>query len=693
MTGRKLLAASVGVVVGAGLITVVAASSAQAHSWHSVGTSGWAYTDSRRPTQSFVNPSGDAPIGAWVDEDSHKHRSRSYFSFDVSRFVGTVVHEARFTIGERSAADCTAAQPVELWRTDPIKPTTSWKSKPRRHELLGTVMAGGDTTCPGYLEWDIASTLRRLAEHNQQTLTVEIRVPHGHEHDLSHGRTLAPTPWINVTANYAPTVTRIGLNFPEWACGTETSPQPVGPRNYGLMVQGADADNFVDTLTGHFAAWPVGHDDQRSEQSGSTFPRFSSVEWEMSQYPHGTVVAWTARVSDGHDYSAWAEPCYVVVDRERPAAPLVTSAKYPNDGQPHGGPEVPGTFTFSPNGSADVVGYEWGMFGDTSSYIAAPAPGEPVTFEYTPMAFTVSLSVRSIDSASNPSPVTQYDFRVRNTAPNVKLTMGGVGLPSRLEISTNVAGVSEFGYRLDEQDEVRIPASAAGTADVQVVFPQVGFARLQVRSYIGAEYIGGRTQNPRITDRPFVESTDFAFPDHNGVVGRPGSFTFRPGRAGVVEYEYSFSYDLTHEDPVRIGAAADGSVVLNWIPPEPNWYVLTVRSIDADGVFSEFTQHEFAAIDTRPYVYSSFYPEYGAWGGVGIAGDFSFDTLMPDAEAFHYQLNDGPEQIVEAEFGSARVVLTPDRSGSNTLSVRTRFLDGSFSPTQSYTFQVSDTSS
>jgi hypothetical protein len=689
---RKLLAAAIGVVVGTGLLTVVAASPAQAHSWHSVWTSGWAYTDSRRPTQSFVNPSGNAPIGAWEDENGEKHRSRSYFSFDVSRFVGNVVHEARLIIGERSAADCATAQSVELWRTDPIKPTTSWKSTPRRHELLGTITAGGGGTCPGYLGWDIAPALRRLAEHGKQTLTVEIRVPHGHEHNLSHGRTFAPTPWIDVTANYAPTVTRIGLNFPEWACGTEASPQPVGPRNYGLMVQGADADNF-DNLTGHFAAWPVGHDDQRAERTGSTNPRQSAVEWEMSQYPHGTVVAWTARVYDGHDYSAWAEPCYVIVDSDRPAAPLVTSAKYPNDGQPHGGPEVPGTFTLSANGSTDVVRYEWGLSGEPIFPIAAAAPGEPVTLEITPTTFTVRLSVRSIDSASNPSPVTLYEFRVRNTAPDLKLTMGGVGLPSRLEISTNVAGVTEFGYRIDEQEEVRFPASSEGTADVQVVFPQVGFARLQVRSYIGAEFIGGRTQNPRITDRPFVESTDFAFPDHNGVVGRPGSFTFRPGRAGVVEYEYSFSYDLTHEDPVRIDAAPDGSAVLNWTPPEPNWYVLTVRGIDADGVFSESTQYEFAAIDTRPYVYSSIYPEYGAWGGVGIAGDFSFDTLMPEAIAFHYQFNDGPEQIVEADFGSARVVFTPDRSGSNTLSVRTRFSDGSFSPSLNYTFQVSDTTS
>ncbi|WP_433355902.1 hypothetical protein ACQPYV_02475 [Micromonospora saelicesensis] len=686
MRVRRLLAASLGVVLGAGLVSVTAAP-AQAYQQQEVGKSGWAYTDSQLPKKSFLNTSGDAPIGAWTDAGGKKHKSRSYFSFDISRFSGTVIHKADLVIAERSAADCASAQPVELWRVDEIKATTSWDSAPRRRELLGTVQAGGEATCPGYLAWDIMPALQKLAKQGKKTLTVEIRVPHGYEGNLSHGRKLRPFPAIRSEFNHAPTVTQIGLEFPSWSCGTKDKPQPVGARNYAFMVRGADADPNDYNYNGQFAAWPVGHEDQRSELFGSSYGgALSKVTWDMGQYPHGTVVEWTARAYDGHDYSSWAKPCFVKIDGERPATPLISSVKYPDDGQSHGGSGVPGTFTVKANGSSDVVGYYWGRFGETYNYVAAPRPGADVTFEYTPTSFVEYLSVRSVDSASNSSEVVGYRFYVKSTAPQVQVTVGGVDLPSKLAISTNVEGVTEFGYRIGDGAEVRVPVDADGTTDVPVVFTQSGVVRLQVRSYVGTEMVGAYSEDVRVRDTPVVESADFAFPDHDGVVDRAGSFTFRPGRAGVVAYEYAFLYDELQ----RIDAAADGSAVLRWTPTEPNWYTLNVRSISADGTVSEVEQYQFNVIDTKPNVSSSTYYEYGAWGGVGIAGEFNFDTAMPDVDAYVYRLNDGPEQITDPEYSWARVTLTPDHSGSNTLTVRTRFLDGSFSPTRTYTFEVSD---
>ncbi|MEV4493326.1 hypothetical protein AB0K04_24820 [Micromonospora coxensis] len=686
MRARRLLAAALGMVLGAGLVSATAAP-AQAYRYGEIGKSGWAYTDSHLPNQSFVNPSGDAPIGSWADASGNKHKSRSYFTFDISRFRGTVVHKADLVIAERSAADCTSAQPVELWRTDPITTTTSWESAPRHSELLGTVQAGGPAACPGYLVWDIMPALQKLANQDEQTLTVEIRVPHGDEGKLSHGRKLKPYPVIRSETNHAPTVEQIGLDYPTWACGTKDNPQPVGPRNYGLMIRGKDADANDFNFNGQFAAWPVGQEDQRSEQFGSSYGgTLAKLSWNMSQYPDGTVVAWTARAYDGHDYSAWADPCYVKVDAQRPSAPVVTSVKYPNDRQPHGGAGVPGTFTFTANGSPDVVGYYWGRYGETYHYIPAPEPGAAVTLEYTPRSFVERLSVRSVDSASNSSEVTNYEFYVRSTAPGVRVTVGGVGLPSQLSISNSVEGVTEFGYQVGDGDEVRVPADADGTTDVSVVFPQTGLVKVQVRSYVGTELVGAHTEDVSVRDTPFVTSEDFAFPDHDGVVDRAGSFTFRPGRTGVVAYEYGFLNDEMR----RLDAAADGTAVLRWTPTEPNWYVLNVRSISADGTVSEVEQYQFNVIDTKPTVYSSTYYESGAWGGVGIPGEFHFDTAMPDVDAYLYRLNDGPEQTVDPEYSWAQVTLTPDRSGSNTLTVRTRFLDGSFSPTRTYPFEVSD---
>jgi hypothetical protein len=676
-----------GVVLITAAVSLASVAPAQAWEQREVFKSGWAYTDSRLPRQSFVNPAGDAPIGARTGSDGKTHKSRAYFTFDIIRFAGTVVHGATLVIQERSAARCAEAQQVELWRTDPVTATTSWASPPRQRELLGTALAGGESACPGWLTWDIKPVLQKLANRNESVLTVMIRVPYGQEGELSHGRMLVPGPSIHVESNHAPAVTKIGLEHPEWACGTQRNPQPVGARSYGLQMQGTDPDQF-DHVGGEFAAWPIDHPEQRSERQGANYGSgFSRVAWEMGQYPHGTVVAWNARAFDGYDYSKWTKPCYVKVDAEPPANPLVTSAKYPNDGQPHGGQGVPGTFTFKANGSADVVGYYWGRYGEFTNYVPAPAPGADATMEYTPTSFVESLSVRSVDAAGLRSETTTYDFYVRTTAPGADITVGGVGLPSRLRMFTDEEGVTEFGYRVGDGAEVRVPAGTDGKAEAQIVFTEVGHTKVVVRSYAGGELIGGATLDVLVEDSPLVESIDFAWPDHDGVVDREGSFTLRPRRPGVVAYEYAFQYD----EPQRLDAGPDGTAVLRWTPTRPDWYTLRARSIGADGIRSEWTHYQFSVIDNKPAVHSTTYYDFGAWGGVGIPGEFEFATAMPDVDVFVYRFNGGPEQTVAPDYPwTARVTLTPEHSGRNTLTVRTRFLDGSFSPPREYVFEVSD---
>ncbi|GIF65301.1 hypothetical protein Ais01nite_33360 [Asanoa ishikariensis] len=527
MRATKALSVAVGALLAAGLI-VAPAGPAQAWEQRDLRKTSWAYVDSRQPDRSFVNPAGNAPIGASLDAGGNKHRYRSYFTFDVARYKGSVVHRAEFVIAEQSAADCASAQPVELWRTDPTTSSTTWNNRPRQRELLGTVQAGGSTECPGYLVWDALPALRKAAARGEATLTVELRVPRSLEADVAHGRVLFPFPSLRTEYNFAPKVTRIGTSWgAESICGTKKNPQPLGAHSYTLMMQGTDADQF-DQFYGTFAAWPVGHEDQRVELPGGVYGGgFSRIEWEMSQYPHGTVVAWTARANDGHDQSDWAKPCYVRIDSVRPPAPKVTSSAYPSDGEQHGGTGVPGTFRFSAKGSKDVVGYYWGDTGEIYNYIAAPRPGADVTLEFTPDSYVERLRVQTVDAAGNRSPITEYEFFIRSTSPAVDVTVGGVGLPSRVLIWTHLEEVTEFGYRVDDGAEVRVPVRADGTAEVSVVFPEKGQATVYVRSYVGAEFIGASGQSVWVTDTPKIESTDFSW-EHDGVVGRPGTFTFRP---------------------------------------------------------------------------------------------------------------------------------------------------------------------
>ena len=76
---RRFLAAFLGAALGVGFAAVIAAP-AQAQWSSNFGSTGWAYTDSRLPDQSFINPSGDAPVGAWNDAQGRKHK----ITYDIS---------------------------------------------------------------------------------------------------------------------------------------------------------------------------------------------------------------------------------------------------------------------------------------------------------------------------------------------------------------------------------------------------------------------------------------------------------------------------------------------------------------------------------------------------------------------------------------------------------------------------------
>lgn len=652
----------------------------------------WAYTDSRSPKRAFVEPDGDVSLGARTDRKGVVHQYRPYATFDLSRLEGTVIHKASVVVRERSAAGCSTAQPVELWRTDPFTTSSSWDSPPRRRELLGTVMAGGeDRTCPDYLVWDLVAALQELVDDGAKTLTVEIAVPSDDEGDVTRGRVLRPSPSIQFHVNHRPVLERAGLVYPSQVCGTRSEPAPTTAHSTTLMAEGADADS-TDRLSGEFAAWPVEREVERVTRYGSTFGASgrSQTGWDMSQYAQGTVVAWTARLSDGDDTSEWSEPCFVTIDAEPPASPQLVSDDYPSDGQPHGGQGIPGKLTFTANGSDDVVGYYWGQYGEATAYVAAPSPGADVTVSFTPTdtAGFESVAVRSVDRAGNSSERVTYDILVRRTAPEVTVEVGGVGVPSRLHLSTIVEGVTAFGYRVDDATEQRIPAGADGTAEAAVVFTSIEDARLQVSSYVGDRLVGTRSEGVDVNDWPVVESEDFLSDDHDPQVGRPGTFTFRPRRAGVTAYEY-----FLDEEWHRVEAAADGTAVVSWTPTEStglDQMTIVVRSLDVDGTESWSTQRDFQIIDVLPDVDSSDYDTSGPHGGVGIPGEFELDTRMPDADAYVYRLNDGPEQTVDLEARFARIHLTPERAGINTLTVRTRFLDGSLSPARTYTFEVSD---
>lgn len=102
-----------------------------------------------------------------------------------------------------------------------------------------------------------------------------------------------------------------------------------------------------------------------------------------------------------------------------PAAPVVSSAEYPDDGAWHDGVGTYGTFTID-SASDDVVSYRYSWLGDTTHTLAPSVPGGPVAFRWLPERDTATyLQAQAVDSAGRVSAQTTYYVRVTRGRPAV----------------------------------------------------------------------------------------------------------------------------------------------------------------------------------------------------------------------------------------------------------------------------------
>ncbi|MFG2063828.1 hypothetical protein ACGFIK_20690 [Micromonospora sp. NPDC048871] len=687
MIHRRLLGALTALAVGTTGVVLVVSSPASAYGLRSLVPTTWAWTDSTAPHTSFVDQRSDIPVGRWLDEEENTHTSRSYFTFDLTALRGRVAHEASFAAREKLVTDCTRSAPVQLWRTAPVTSTTSWKKPPKELELLTTLSRSADQSCPGgYLTHDLTETLRAALQRGDQTLTLGLRIAASSERDKRLGRWLAALPGISLRDNGVPTVGEVG-HHPSGACGTADAPVPVNRRSTEFRAQVTDPDQN-DRARATFAAWPVAAPEQRVERGGLGYAGgIFRTEWDTSGYPHDTLVAWAARAEDGYDQSEWSTPCYVRVDGVAPAqAPTVTSAEYPEGrGFPgHGGPGISGTFVLDSQGEEDVTRYR---VYDTSAGINEwidVAPGTAANYTWAPRrSGSHSFEVWALDAVGNTSPVRRYEFIVRDTAPRFEVQVGGVGLPSTVTMRSPVAEVTSFGYRIDDGTEVRVPATDA-TASVELTFPERATYQLVVSAYVGDTLSGVRSETVHVSDAPVVESADFAFPDRPGVVGREGSFTFRPRTTEVVAYRYAFGND----EEIRIDAGPTGVATLTWTPSQGGGHALRVRSERADGALSEVERYEFSVTDPRPTVHSNDLEVWPRQDGAGVPIRFSFHSRMAEVTEFVYRFDDETELTVPAEFGRAWVTWTPQWAGEHEVTVRARYSSGELSPAAQWPFTV-----
>ncbi|BCJ71916.1 hypothetical protein CS0771_14600 [Catellatospora sp. IY07-71] len=686
---RKWGAAAVALT--AALAAAVAGQSpAAAYEFSSVPAASWSYTSSAEQGRSFT-PADYAPVGRQEPADGTKFRARLYFTIDLTAFDGKVFHEALLFTRERTAADCAAPSPLEVWRTAAATSAPTWKNPPAQLERLGSPAPAENYACPGYLQLDVLDAVKAAQSRGDDTLSLELRVAEGSEGAQRFGRTFH-RPSLQFRVNARPGISSLQLQLQQ-ACGTLAEPVLVPRQNLTLtaVTTGGEPNELV---TAQFAHWPVDRPEQRAEVPGVGYSG-DSVRYELTAgtHPHGTVVAWSARSWDGHDHSDWAQPCYFAIDSAAPAqAPVVTSAEYPagRDWPGHGGVGVPGTFTLDAQGDPDVTRYKVWVSSGFPWYVDAPQPGAATSTVYTPTGRGPNtLYAAAVDKAGNVGPQTAYEFLVRDTAPGVEVEVAGVGLPSVLRLSPTIDGVTEYRYRIGDGAEATVAAAGDGSAVTDIVFPAVGTHQLTVSSYTAAGLAGVTKQNVSVTDAPRVTSSVSGPYGHQAVVGQTMTWTFKPGGPDVVAYQYRLSSDT---ELIRVEADATGTATLDWTPTEGGSWQPAVWAVYADGSRSATVQNLSVSVtDSRPYVESLIYNPWEPAGGVGVSSPFWIWSDLVDVPVteFVVKLNDGAPFTLSTEGGTSTFVeLAPDRAGENVLTVQARYTDGTLSPAREWTFLV-----
>ncbi|WP_432982800.1 hypothetical protein [Dactylosporangium sp. CA-233914] len=492
----------------------------------------WAYTDSAHPDTTYLNPTGNAPLGAWRDANNRLHVSRVYATFDVAAVLSKHILSAKLAVPETQATDCAHRQ-IEVWATaEKAQPT--WRNPPRELVKLGTLGPVGQ--CPAnYPLLDLVDLVNRAVAAGIKLpshVSFEVRLPGAFEHQVSLGRRIdAPILYLGYnTRPPAPGPLFNGLR----PCATGAPYPYLNSLTPVLGAQVHDADPDDARLTGEFAIWPVDRPDQRTTvtQQSMQNGHVESVTPPADALADNTTYAWQARVNDGTDDSPWSQTCYFTTDATAPAnAPTVNSPNYPSNTTRYPGGD-PIVYNLGPNGVDDVYGYQYswnGVFSVFGAYIgpygvpefadpfstpgvvhADQAGGGATLTVSPPNSGFVILSVRSFDRAFNLSPVTSYRLIIANTAPSVNGPADPViGVPFQVDFTPgpNTGAITDYVYTVNGGAEQTVPATPNGTASVEVTADRAGSFQIEVRSRSANGWVSPKGQRFwSVTTAPAVTS-------------------------------------------------------------------------------------------------------------------------------------------------------------------------------------------
>ncbi|MFJ4099989.1 CBM96 family carbohydrate-binding protein [Amycolatopsis japonica] len=631
----------------------------------------WGYVDSATPATAYFKPSGSLPVGTW---DTTPHLQRSYVNFDLGSLRGVPFTTVLLSAGETHFVNCDS-RATEVWRTSAYTKQSTWQSRPAERTRVAS--RGADSTCiDNHATFDVTAAVRDAIAQKARHLTLGIRVAEAHEADPAFYRRIESPATLRVVNN-APPATPADLRTNDEPCAKDGT----GPLvNYQAKLSARLSDPNGDATFGQFTWWPVADPSQRRTATAA------EAYVDAGSLADGTY-AWEVYAQDSWGAkSSTTGTCRFTVDRTNPNAPAVTSSTYPADTE-GGGVGVAGDFTFSPNGSTDVVRYDYNFGGETREIAAGPDGTATVSFTPTANGWQ-SVLVRAWDRAGNLSLSTYHSFIVKETRPTVTSDRyppqggpdGGIGVPGVFRFAPAAPNVVAYDYRLNDGASATVTAGQDGVAEVTITPATGGEHVLFVRSTDASG-----VKSPEREYRFLVDASPVVSGPENVDLGTSVTYTAKPRMPHIVEYDYWFASAESTKWTVK--ANADGTAALPVEVTSTEQTLLRVQARDASGGLSPVTEKRLWLNTWRPTIGYE-----GDIGTEGRAARYTFTTPMPNATEFEYWLTADPATrwTVPVSGNTATVSYTPPRIGDYEMLVRAKNTAGVWSSTGNLTWMVTN---
>jgi hypothetical protein len=345
---------------------------------------------------------------------------RSHIRFNVSSMAGeTLIGNPTFRITLAHSASC-GKTPVELWRTNSIgSGNVTWNGMKDKWLVdFGRKSAAANQGSCGpspevSMEWSnstMKNSLQGRLDANTTYYAFGLRAPD--ESDPYQWKRFGRTsPRLIATYNRPPrTPDRLAVSGD---CYQQCS-SPAVIRTLRPTLEARVRDHHSASMDVTFqlrteSGTLIATGTDNSVNSGGT------ASWTPATLQQEQTYRFRVRAKNAHLNSEWSDYFYFTVDTNPPDAPTVESDLYQHrdTGTWNGGVGQAGGFTIDPNGSGDVIEYQYRWL-DGSQTTVPVSKGQPATVSLTPPAeLEQVLQVRSVDHAGNISPWRAYPFLVR----------------------------------------------------------------------------------------------------------------------------------------------------------------------------------------------------------------------------------------------------------------------------------------